>query len=252
MRALCIDPGSEKSAIVRVSVAEAYISPPWGVTPLSAEEVSNEELRLYLHEHAERYEWLVIEMMTGVFSGSTARDQLRSDGWGHRFIEAFIRANELAGEYREGEYLVARISSSTRRAAVLGTAKGNDSMNRRALIDMYGGDAEAFGKKCSSCKGRGWVGRDHASCPGCSGEGWDPPRGPLHGWTGTHLYAALGCAIAAFQPGGPGRPRTRAQELLQGLEGSGELASTLRRPRPNPGGQVPRAHSLEELDRWQR
>jgi hypothetical protein len=59
---------------------------------------------------------------------------------------------------------------------------------------MYGGKEAAFGKKCK--------GHRKKDCPRCDPDhpGWEVPPGPLHGWTGSHLFAATAVALAAHHP----------------------------------------------------
>jgi hypothetical protein len=80
------------------------------------------------------------------------------------------------------------------------TAKDKDV--RQAVIDHYGGDAKAIGgKKCGTCKGKGWVGRGRPKCEDCGeftgifdGTGYETPPGPLHGVSG-HAWSALAVGL---------------------------------------------------------
>jgi len=81
---------------------------------------------------------------------------------------------------------------------VCGLPSGKDTHVRRALIgmDRFGGIVEKSigGKKCDTCHGKGWRGRDHHVCQGCQGTGWKYPPGPLHGIHDDE-WAALALAV---------------------------------------------------------
>ena len=108
---------------------------------------------------------------------------------------------------------------------------GNDVEVKRAVIEHYGGQEKAVGgKKCQSCKGKGWRGRGRPAClectpvpqpilcpdrkPGCAvlhyaklptvGTGWEVPPGVLYGVTG-HVWQAIAVAVAwkRMQEGAP-------------------------------------------------
>ncbi|MCA9182055.1 MAG: hypothetical protein KDA51_11400 [Planctomycetales bacterium] len=75
-----------------------------------------------------------------------------------------------------------------------GRATAKDPNVTQALKDRFGGVSVAVGgKKCTKCKGRGWLGRDHDNCDSCDGSGWGVPKGPLYGIT-SHRWAALALA----------------------------------------------------------
>ena len=79
--------------------------------------------------------------------------------------------------------------------ALCGSARANDGTIRQALIDRFGGDEVAIGgKKCKTCKGKGWTGRDHAACEDCDGRGTVTPAGSLYGISG-HVWSALAVGL---------------------------------------------------------
>jgi hypothetical protein len=78
-----------------------------------------------------------------------------------------------------------------------GKMNSKDANVRQALIDRFGGDSKAIGgKKCSTCHGKGWRGRQHDPCQaGVIDDGtcWESIPGPLYGVT-SHAWAALALA----------------------------------------------------------
>jgi len=76
-----------------------------------------------------------------------------------------------------------------------GSARGNDSTLRQAIIDHYGGDSVAIGgKKCKTCSGKGWRGRGHEECVDCKGKRVETPAGVLHGISG-HVWSSVGVGL---------------------------------------------------------
>ena len=89
-----------------------------------------------------------------------------------------------------------------------GSPRANDSTIRQAIIDLYGGDDVAIGgKKCKTCKGKGWVGRGRPACLDCEkqvhqingedverGSGYQSAPGILHGISG-HVWSALAVGL---------------------------------------------------------
>lgn len=90
--------------------------------------------------------------------------------------------------------------------ALCGHARAKDTNIRQAIIDRYGGDSVAIGgKKCATCKGKGWNGRGRHPCMDChcaDGHdtvnagmcGYETPPGVLHGITG-HCWSALAVGL---------------------------------------------------------
>lgn len=197
--AICIDPGTRESALVVVAFDDSGpgTAPPWGISPRKAFEVPNEEVRGFLADLSPDTV-MVIETIAAIYHG-LARDQLEAERWGSRFGEMHRCFRIAAGDE---EPLVLEVFRQTAKAATAGRAAGTDAEVRRAIIDAYGGEEAAMGVRCRTCKGKGWRGREHADCEQCAASGWEVPRGPLHGWTGSHKFAALALAFAALQPGG--------------------------------------------------
>lgn len=76
-----------------------------------------------------------------------------------------------------------------------GRATAKDSHVRQALIDRWGGDLKAIGgKRCLTCKGKGWRGRGRPPCDACRGEGWEVRPGPLYG-VSNHAWSALAAGV---------------------------------------------------------
>lgn len=198
MRALCIDPGLMHSAAVVVEVHELTAAPPWGIEPVSFNLMPNEELvRALRVRGCGVYGAMVVEVMAGFMPRGD--DELATCRWTGRFIEAYLANRDL------GDSLPYEVKRQTAKAAVLGTVIGRDTKVRKALIDAYGGEAARKGVKCPTCKGKGWSGRRRPTCEPCDGSGWAVRPNVLKNWTGSHGFAALACAFAAFGPGGPGR-----------------------------------------------
>ena len=76
-----------------------------------------------------------------------------------------------------------------------GSPRANDSTIRQALIDRFGGQTKAIGgKKCKTCKGKGWNGRGRPDCSDCFASGWESKPGILHG-IANHVWSALAVGI---------------------------------------------------------
>ena len=172
---LAIDPGSEQSAWVRYD-NEQHI-------PLTFDVFPNMQLREYLHGDFSAANHLAIEYMYPR-GQPTSLDELRTQFWAGRFVEAW------GGEW-------SRIYRHKVKMHICGRSSGvSDSNIRRALIDNFGGDSKAVGgKKCPKCKGKKWVGRDHADCDECHKTGWLYPPGPFYKIKGNDLWSAVAIAV---------------------------------------------------------
>ena len=95
---------------------------------------------------------------------------------------------------------VTYVSRPEVKLALCGSPRANDSTIRQAVIDRFGGDEIAVGgKKCKTCKGKGWNGRDHIDCADCITDnfgvkGWHAPPGILYGISG-HVWSALAVGL---------------------------------------------------------
>ena len=87
------------------------------------------------------------------------------------------------------------IPRPTIKTHLCGVASAKDSNVRQALIDRFGGDEVAVGgKKCQTCKGKGWKGTGRPVCPECDGDKYETPPGGLHGISG-HAWSALAVGV---------------------------------------------------------
>lgn len=192
MRVVAIDPGPAKSAICHAWVdAKKACSVTRGACPVMAEYVANDAALSTVRWNSWHPDLYVIERMITSYGrgGRVGAETFDTQFW----VGKFAAAAEFA------EVPVRFVTPLDRRLAVLGTHRGTDADIRDALIHAYGGKEVAFGVKCKRCKGSGVVGKKMAPCD-CPHWGWIVPKGPLHGWTGTHVFSALACAIAALGP----------------------------------------------------
>lgn len=194
---VAVDPGLRSSGVVRFEYHHGRSEWPRGVEPIDSGELENSRLRARLYDKP--VDVLVIEVLPGVY-GTTGADQIATDRQAGRFIEAYEKSAEMRGD----RSTTIEIHRSTAKTAVTGKTKGiGDSQVRQGVIDLYGGKSRAFGVKCEDCKGKGWRGKGRPKCESCAGCGWSIPEGPLPGFNGSHVFAALACALAAFAPDGP-------------------------------------------------
>tara|TARA_Y100001963_G_scaffold28043_1_gene38227 strand:- start:161 stop:733 length:573 start_codon:yes stop_codon:yes gene_type:complete len=85
---------------------------------------------------------------------------------------------------------------------ITGMSSSKDKDVRVALIDRYGGESEAIGgKKCLTCKGKGWNGTGRPMCTDChcigesdTGCGYQTHPGKLHGIK-AHEWSALAIGL---------------------------------------------------------
>ena len=134
---------------------------------------------------------LVIEDI-GNYGTAVGRDTFETVRWTGRFQQA-----------HDGQ--TTYILRPTIKTHLCGVASAKDGNVRQALIDRYGGDEVAVGgKKCQTCKGKGWVGRDHDPCGDCHCDlgalnnndncGYSTHPGPLKGISG-HAWSALAVGV---------------------------------------------------------
>lgn len=214
LRILAIDPGSESSTMVYTAVESRGAALPPIAVPVTfpgtncsmPATLPNKHVLLELKSltRAVPRPLLAIEIMRGIYvaqrpsasSRVVGRDQLETQFWAGAFAGVF----ELA----RLPYLAVTRSAATAAATVdvEGGAKGDVAV-RQALIDLLGGQLRAVGGlRCKTCKkAEGWLGRGRQDCPNCKAghgdTGYETPRGVLHGWTGSHGFAALAVAMAA-------------------------------------------------------
>jgi len=150
------------------------------------------------------YEHIAIEDIAhyGMPVGKDVFDTVR---WTGRFQQASLRI----------DVDVTYIKRPDVKLYLCGSARANDSTIRQAIIDLYGGDDVAIGgKKCKTCKGKGWIGRGRPTCANCcfkctvagvhmfrgtcshvqKGSGYQSPPGVLHGVSG-HVWSALAVGL---------------------------------------------------------
>lgn len=200
---IAIDPGSTRSGW-----CECHVYPPLmgdiarAIEPAARGETANEILRAWLWSAslpADRRVVFLLESIPGIYGSTTGRDQLMAQEWLARFEEILTCRKERHALPRLSWHRVTRVAA---RVAVTENARASDRDVRQALLDAYGGERRARGVKCKPCKGRGWRGRGRPECEACEGSGWEVPVGPLHGWTGSHVFAALALVFAAYRSGG--------------------------------------------------
>jgi hypothetical protein len=131
---------------------------------------------------------LVIEDI-GHYGLAVGRDVFQTVKWMGRFQQAFKGETVYIPR---GEVLI----------NLCGKRQGaNDSTVRQALIDRFGGDALAIGgKKCQTCKGKGWRGAGRPVCEECNGDKYETLPGVLYGISG-HAWSALAVGVTYLDRG---------------------------------------------------
>lgn len=209
-----LDPGTRQSARALYVPATRTVETAF---------LDNEELLIWLGAQDTHPGWLLaVEEPSGFIqraqhreSGSIGKDILRTAMWTGRFVQAFPGRHTL-------------LTGACWRSRLVGAASARGTEIRRALIDHFGGEAEAIGgKRCPQCGGAGKrlgrepcreceqtglvMGRRGAKkCPACHGaktrqayaacpcgDGWLAPPGPLAGIVGEHCWDAAGIAVVA-------------------------------------------------------
>ena len=180
MRVLAIDPGPTKSGWC---LLENGAPTNWGWS-------ENDVLITEMHADAT----LVIEDI-GNYGMAVGRDTFDTCKWMGRFDQAHTTDAIF-------------IPRPTIKTHLCGVASAKDGNVRQALIDRFGGDEVAVGgKKCQTCQGKGWVGRDHDPCGDCHCDlgalnnndncGYSTHPGPLKGISG-HAWSALAVGVTYF------------------------------------------------------
>ena len=177
MKLLAIDPGTTKSGWVMI---DSLVPVEWGWS-------DNHEIYSLINKFQVP---LVIEDVAH-YGMPVGRDVFETIRWTGRF-DRHAEASALPSAY---------INRPEVKLTLCGAPRANDSTVRQALIDRYGGDDKAIGgKKCKSCKGKGWTGRHRVVCGDChcaviaKGCGFVTPKGALHGISG-HVWSALAVGL---------------------------------------------------------
>lgn len=197
MRVLSVDPGSEKSGWCLLDDGVPQV---WGWD-------ANDDLRQDFHKAGGmdiRYgfppDHLAIEYI--YLRGMKVYQQtIDTVLWAGRLIEAW-----------NGPFTL--IDRKDEKMMLCGNMKADDTSIRIAIIDRFGGPDKAIGgKKCQTCKGKGWRGRAHDYCEGCHcvppdnepalvdgmiqgtvGCGYETHPGVLHGVSG-HVWSAIAVGL---------------------------------------------------------
>ena len=184
------------------------------------------------HRNDVEMEWLRDRIEFDSFDRTPHRcavEHLQSYGMGVVGAETFETAmwiGEIRNEWRRQAEAMGEDASTFIalyrpgiKSTLCHSAKAKDPNVRQAVLDLYGGEAIAIGgKKCGTCKGKGWSGRGRPPCPQChlpgghfvvTAEGSKPastevagvyyeiPPGPLKGIVG-HEWSALAVALTAL------------------------------------------------------
>jgi hypothetical protein len=203
MKLLAIDPGTTKSGWVLLENREdaAYYGLPILDTPDSKGTSYIVPVEWGWSDNHEMYSLInkfqapiVIEDVAH-YGMPVGRDVFETIRWTGRF-DRHAEASALTSAY---------INRPEVKLALCGSPRANDSTVRQALIDRYGGEDKAVGgKKCKSCKGKGWLGRDHVVCGDChcaviaKGCGFVTHKGALHGISG-HVWSALAVGLTYLE-----------------------------------------------------
>ena len=172
---LAIDPGTRKSGWCYI---EKGIPVEWGWT-------ENEEMYAIINKFQVP---LVIEDIVN-FGMPSGKDVFTTVRWTGRF-DRHAEASALPCTY---------ITRTEVKLAVCESPRANDSTIRQGLIDRHGGDEKAVGgKKCKTCKGKGWTGREHDDCTDCNTSGWESKPGVLKGISG-HVWSALAVGMTYLE-----------------------------------------------------
>jgi len=133
---------------------------------------------------------LVIEDI-GNYGMAVGRDTFETVKWMGRFEQAYMDAPAWTLTRKGCAY----IPRPTIKTHLCGVASAKDGNVRQALIDRFGGDEVAVGgKKCQTCKGKGWKGTGRPVCEDCNGDKYETPPGVLHGISG-HAWSALAVGV---------------------------------------------------------
>ena len=117
--------------------------------------------------------------------------------WSGAFAQAFHESHSVAAS-PVGSSIVRPVKRHQVKTYLCGTQKAKDANIRRALLDLYGGDAAGKASvKCPACKGKGSKSAGFKGCfdvcTSCNGSG-KTTGGRLAGVT-SHALAALAAGI---------------------------------------------------------
>ena len=175
MKVLAIDPGTTKSGWC---LLEDGAPTDWGWD-------DNDLVRDLIQNPSDGWQELVIEDI-GNYGTPMGRDTIETIKWMGRFDQAHF------DHWKEHTTFIMRPTIKTH---LCGVASAKDGNVRQALIDRFGGDEVAVGgKKCQTCKGKGWKGTGRPVCEECNGDKYETPPGVLHGVSG-HAWSALAVGV---------------------------------------------------------
>lgn len=145
---VAIDPGPAKSALVL-----------WdGESIRHHAYLVNAELVRWMADQEEPWP-LAIEMIANM-GMQVGKEVFETCTWIGRFEQAWGGLDD--------QDLCDRLTRNQVKMHLCQSTRAKDKNIRAALIDRFGGP----GRKCAVCKGKGWTGRDHTTCPACDGGGW--------------------------------------------------------------------------------
>ena len=136
---------------------------------------------------------LVIEQFVsyGFGVGATTFEAIE---WGGRFMQMFINSTGCD---------VVRMTNRQWALQLTGNQQAKDKQVKEGVLSVFPKDAEKPQKKCGTCKGKGWTGREHLECEECLGSGIGRYDGVLCN-AKTHAWDALGLALAGWDRITPG------------------------------------------------
>ena len=184
-RVLSLDPGTTRTGWC---IIEDGVPTDWGWS-------ENDLVRDLIQNPSDGWQELVIEDI-GNYGTPMGRDTIETIKWMGRFDQAHF------DHWKEHTTFIMRPTIKTH---LCGVASAKDGNVRQALIDRFGGDEIAVGgKKCKTCAGKGWRGRDHDPCGDCHCDigalnnndncGYLTHPGPLKGMA-NHAWSALAVGV---------------------------------------------------------
>lgn len=184
---LAIDPGNEKSGVVRFEVDDREL---YGVKIIESNgAMDNENLLEYIVMNRLRDCWVAIETpkpMGMAVAGQTMETLI--------FIGRLCETVDNLDKQHETGIDWSYVFRMDVKLHLCGQSRAKDTNVTQAIKDRFGGCQKPV--KCDDCKGRGKSGRGKAKapCEPCSGTGLDKIAGPLHGIT-KHAWQAMGVGL---------------------------------------------------------